>query len=871
MNAPLERTTFSTSRAAEFLQTSSLVSQTGQPIANFGDVVLKELLDNALDAAETAGAAPHITVAVEVSGDVQKVAVTDNGTGIPAGVIERILNFDTLTSDKAAYRSPTRGLQGNATKTIIGMPFALGVTEPIVIDACGYRHLIKVTLDPGGNVRVEHDTQPSTRTTGTAFTVPLPIGMSLDAGRWVRAFAACNPHALIEHGPLADPTGITDPRTYKPAVPDGWRKPSPTDPIPAHWYDEQSLTRLVFAHVGAADHGGRDKPVGEFIREFPGLSGTAKAKTVLSVVEGITHLSGFRNRPDLIGPLLAAMQGETREPKHTVLGRVEEDHYRAVLDDAYGVERMWFRRKGLVVDGVPWQIEVALAETRERGGVVFATNYSASFGDPLGMATLAHGEVSTQGAESFLRRCDAYPEYGNDSRRAVIMHVTCAAPSTLDKGKVRLVVPAAVAEEFAAVLGAATKDLKAEAKRRNRDARAESSRREQHRRAAEQPKVTTKAAVFTVMAEAIAHTSGNGEFPIPQRNLFYAVRDRIQRHGCDFAPGKDGQNYFYKLLTAYQREHGPIAGLCYDPRGELHEPHTGKTVPLGTRDVAGYVLPDHVFDKILYVEKEGFGPIFQRARLMERYDLAIAGGKGQPVEAIRALFERAQAGDYKLFVLHDADPAGYSIARTIAEETDRMPGYSVDVIDLGLTVDDAIDRGLPTEGFTRGSALPWWMPERLTPRALEWFEGTQVAWHPKPQWAGTRVELNAFAAPALIAYIEAGLEANGATGKVIPPGELVEAEARRTHRTALRVIAADVLDELLNIEALISITADTLGNEYEADVTRGDVEDALDRNPYRSWRDATTGLAERHVAELREEIRNRALALYAGRGIGGTT
>ena len=58
----VKRTVFSTPRASEFLELRALQAQTGQSAEAFGDVVVKELLDNALDAAETAGRAPVIDI-----------------------------------------------------------------------------------------------------------------------------------------------------------------------------------------------------------------------------------------------------------------------------------------------------------------------------------------------------------------------------------------------------------------------------------------------------------------------------------------------------------------------------------------------------------------------------------------------------------------------------------------------------------------------------------------------------------------------------------------------------------------------------------------------------------------------------------------
>src|SRR5262249_24694838 len=126
----------------------------------------------------------------------------------------------------------------------------------------------------------------------------------------------------------------------------------------------------------------------------------------------------------------------------------------------------------------------------------------------------------------------------------------------------------------------------------------------------------------------------------------------------------------------------------------------------GTREVDVYNFPEHAFDKILYVEKKGLMPVFQAAKIGERFDMAIIAGEGYATEAARMLFARARKGHYRLFVLHDADPHGYNIARTLAEETRRMPGYSVEVTDLGLHLEEALEMGLQTEKFIRRKALP---------------------------------------------------------------------------------------------------------------------------------------------------------------------
>ena len=137
--------------------------------------------------------------------------------------------------------------------------------------------------------------------------------------------------------------------------------------------------------------------------------------------------------------------------------------------------------------------------------------------------------------------------------------------------------------------------------------------------------------------------------PSPARMLYYPVRKLIQQYTAkqlDF-------NYFSQtLLTQWKEARGAdgFKGLYFDPRGVLYEPpHGGKTVSLGTREVEAYYFPEYAFDKILYVEKKGLMPVFQAAKIGERFDLAIIAGEGYATEAARMLFTRAHKGHYRLF------------------------------------------------------------------------------------------------------------------------------------------------------------------------------------------------------------------------------
>ena len=135
MAQQLQRTTFETSRAAEYFDARQLSALVGVSQGEFASVCLKELVDNSLDASETAGVPPVVGVKVEREDGLIRLSVSDNGPGIPAEVVGKVLDYNVRVSDKAAYRSPTRGAQGNALKTVVGIPYALGSREPITIES----------------------------------------------------------------------------------------------------------------------------------------------------------------------------------------------------------------------------------------------------------------------------------------------------------------------------------------------------------------------------------------------------------------------------------------------------------------------------------------------------------------------------------------------------------------------------------------------------------------------------------------------------------------------------------------------------------------------------------------------------------------
>jgi hypothetical protein len=295
----IARVAFETSRLMEFCTQHELVNQTGHRQDDWPRVIIKELVDNALDACEEAEIPPIINVSVETAEDPPHIVFTieDNGPGIPAATVIGILDYTVRVSSREAYVSPTRGAQGNALKTVLPMGYVLqGTTDETkdsvtLIEARGVAHRIRFSVDKiRMEPKIDHDKAPSAVRRGTKITVTWP-GLSFKADakailtKLVSDFAWVNPHlaiCLAWNGEQAVNAAATD---------RAWRKWLPSDPTCPHWYDPQRFERYMAAHVARGQKKGRAVfTVREFLSEFRGLSSTIKQKAILEEFDA-AHMS----------------------------------------------------------------------------------------------------------------------------------------------------------------------------------------------------------------------------------------------------------------------------------------------------------------------------------------------------------------------------------------------------------------------------------------------------------------------------------------------------------------------------------------------------------------------------------------------------
>ena len=646
----LERQVFTTSRLAEFCSQKELVAQTGHPVEQWPLVVLKELIDNSLDACEEADIAPVIHVAVNAVTGV--ITISDNGPGISPETVKRLLDYNVRVSSREAYVSPTRGAQGNALKTLIAMAFALdGTVGETVIEARDIRHAIRfgingVTREP----QIEHTEEPGFVHSGTSITVRWPdlacLELESAQDRFVQIaqdYTWINPHLTLDMAWTdAEPCpyfgGLVDVMHINASEPE-WRKWKPSDPTSAYWYDVERLERLAGAYVS----NDQDRTVRDFIADFRGMTRSAKQKQVLDA-------TGLSRKPlsDLFPnakadkatfvKLLDALKSETEPVKPDKLGIIGRDN----LDLIQDADSDTFVYKCIKCDSdLPAIIEVAFAycpELSERH-LVCGVNWSVGINNPFRDLHWTFEELKVGPRE---------PVY-------LIIHVAYPRMSYMDRGKGAVTFPNGITNKVKEAVTAVTKAWTRQRKAEDRHASAERNRKD---RLTRRQKVTIKDAAHEIMETAYLKVSDNGQLPANARQVMYVARphilERTERGSIDDA-------YFTQvLLPDYIAQTGVKWDIVYDDRGHFREPHTDRVIGLGTLAVRNYLKgirdthqgepsfspgkiitcgPHGRFGALLYVEKEGFDSLWKSVHLAERYDIGILSCKGMSVTAARQLAE----------------------------------------------------------------------------------------------------------------------------------------------------------------------------------------------------------------------------------------
>jgi hypothetical protein len=143
------------------------------------------------------------------------------------------------------------------------------------------------------------------------------------------------------------------------------------------------------------------------------------------------------------------------------------------------------------------------------------------------------------------------------------------------------------------------------------------------RAAPKEKKVSITDSVLNNLDALIALVSG-GKYRFQSRQLLYRFRPIVLKEtGTKLQTGT-----YNAIITNYESENGEIPLMYREPRGSISHPHEDDDIPLGTLTVEKYERPIWTYNKILYIEKEGFKVVLKEVGWRERHDCCVISSKG---------------------------------------------------------------------------------------------------------------------------------------------------------------------------------------------------------------------------------------------------
>jgi hypothetical protein len=738
-----------------FRTIEGLIRKAGVPRNGLPQVIIKELVDNALDAAGDCE--------VELSDGV--VIVHDAGEGLPGtdGEIAGLFSISRPQRSSKFIRMPTRGALGNGLRIVTA---ATLITEGELIVATRGRRL-RITTDPltGESTaeRIGSYDQCGTR-------IELTLGHPLE------------PEASDL---LASQIAITAARAQEKFY--GGRS-SP------HWYDVEAFYELMLSMPA-------EVTVRDFVRNLDGCSSSGVSAAITDGFERRPAQSVSREDAAL---LLRRCKNQAREVNPKRLGRTGRKafgciykHHACFANFPGGV------RLPIVVEvwAEPCASEDCDAVLMVNGTVATASASATYYAKEKTTA------ISGSGISFNLR----------SGKSGLLVHINITTPfmPVVSEGK------APVMSMFRKIIEKPLQQAAKNAKMLDRLIDTDDP-------------TEIKACIFRHMDEQIRTVSDDRKYRFHWRQVWYRLRPIVMDEtGKELAYGYFSQT----LVTDWEDEH-PEPQSYRDPRGIFYTPHTGHTIHIGTLAVETYERPKYAYNKILFIEKDLFAALISE-KFPQRHDVALMTTKGQPTRAARDLIDLIGDTDeaVQVFCLHDCDASGTLIYQALQEETRARPARKIEIINLGLDVQQVLE--LEATGEVQVEDIEY-KERTVADYAIE-----HKAW-----FASHRCELNALRTSAFIALLDRKMTERG-SGKVVPPANAIEAERDEKLRETIRereldrILAEADIDGL--VEDAIRQVAAQVRKQNRTLLDR--VQAALEAKPEQSWRDAVEGLVEELVRE----------------------
>jgi len=687
------------SRKLDYLQLQWLEKTTGQSAANWDIYVLKELIDNALDADE---AARIESINIKVSAryarhqerDLFSLEIDVANTAIfPLTHIEQIFDFDIYASSKSGINIPSRGKQGNALKTIIGIPYALrhfhygdyeAVRRPIVIENRQGRHTISVEIDEEINViKLCHKKDNFT-------TIE-------DGHNWIRVgidrFIQKSPREIEELFDISCAIALFNPHVnFDWMIVVGeekkeWSFRGSKDwpgkfsgSVPVSWYDKGQLRPLLMSLLPSPP---LDKSIEEIIGFFPGFDAHGIQELCKRVPTN--SLRELLRSSDLVDSfyqdLISAEQSIPDAVSVDDLGRLGRESMERNIEAFFGTPQQaaykLFQIQDLLRPWCPFVLEIFGARFDEDFPRTIWTgiNNTRTYGDPFSRTDLlspnstTHAEV--RGLQEFIESFGV----NRTTPFVIAIHLICPNIRYQDFSKT-LIDGTPFREKLEEGLATVLEELK---------------RGEVEARTARE--AVKRELLKQLIPQAVKHLSSNGRhfFSLEQlvQNVGQLYQNKIESAGSETSLVI---RETHDAVNEYNRKYPEkLANLIRKSQMSIYLP--GVDMAVAWESINSRSLAEVFVNKVLVLNNRELVEVFVANDLLRRFDMAVL-----TINATSLLYGKENLrviSNWKvpLLLAHDATVSGCALSRQFQEYLKRNE-IVLSVYDLGLKAGQGAALGL---------------------------------------------------------------------------------------------------------------------------------------------------------------------------------
>lgn len=704
---------------ADYFTEDELIKKTGIAKDSWDFVILKELIDNALDAIEPLQK-KSISVNYLVKDDQNILQIFDNGTGISLDTIQQIYDFSVYISRNRHFVTPSRGKQGNGLKTIISICYLLGyklrwhTSDGVIIE-----NMVDASEVEKGIVDYKTVNAGFTSYRGIEIVgyKNLKNKCYVDT---IEKYSTCNPDVEF----VFNLRGIV--KKYQESV----GVVNKAESMSIAFYDYHTFVRMI------RDTQDGNKTYKAFLGEYFGTR-IKNASEIKGKIKDIIF-SSTEFKEDF-----ARLKLYQNNKQYTVLKK-----HMIGLKYSLNTEMLVQKTKCDEADMyVPCIVEYDVEKTDLKNDkrywadcqcfinntITYKNSFSIVFDE-------AYYEIGTRKCNSSRDLADLLLQY-NDYK--FTFHFISPYFVFRDAGKTEI--------DISCIIKNLCKDLK----------RAIAKEKKKYDALVEKPPQNTDI-LRLFMDEAFNLASTYGKYAITARQMWYKIRELSNISDEAYS------SFTQIVLTEWINNHPQYEDkINFANRGVFYIGN--KQDGLGTANVRNFInnlgtssdkfkcyggvssdvyIEDdfnlqYKYDKALYIEKTGFDDIFKVEGISEKYHMIIVSGQGFATRAAKTILYALQKKGLKLYCMHDLDISGLNIYKSFQNPNDKFE-HSIVIEDLGITIEDVKKYHIMPERVTKKEEDKNKLAS-LSEKYREFFDGGTYF---------NRVELNAFTTEQILEIMD---------------------------------------------------------------------------------------------------------------------